>query len=114
MKCWNCEEEHLLRDCPHRQQDNRRTYNIQEDTTVNDVARIMPKIYAALDNRQYDYQTSVMEMEGMISNHLVSILIDPSSILSYVSPHTIEKFKLQQVKHVKSWLVQLTTRPKEK
>ena len=50
----------------------------------------------------------------MISNHLVSILIDPGSNLSYVSPQTVEKCKLQQVKHVKSWLVQLATGTKRK
>jgi hypothetical protein len=49
----------------------------------------------------------------MISNQLVSILIDPRSNLSYVSPQTIEKCKLQ-VKQVKSWLVQLAMEPKEK
>jgi hypothetical protein len=53
-------------------------------------------------------------MEGMISNHHVSILIDPGSKLSYVSPQTVDKCKFQQVKHVKSWLVQLSTRPKIK
>ena len=46
-------------------------------------------------------------MEGMISNHLVSILNDPGSNLSYVAPQIIEKCKLKQVKHAKSWLVQL-------
>jgi hypothetical protein len=85
LKCWGCGEEHLLRDFPHRQHNNRRVYNIQEATTVNDVARIMPQIYAAMDNKQADHQASVMEMEGMISNHLVSILIDFGSNLSYVS-----------------------------
>jgi hypothetical protein len=65
----------------------------------------MPQIYAALDNRQDDHQASVVEMEGMISNHIVSILIDIGSTMSYVSPQTIEKGKLQQVKHAKSWLV---------
>jgi hypothetical protein len=69
----------------------------------------MPQIYASLDNRQVDHQDTVVEMEGMISNHLVSILIDTSSNLSYVSPQTIEKCKFQQVKHVKSCLVQLST-----
>jgi hypothetical protein len=91
-----------------------RVYNVQEATTVNDVARIMPQIYAALDNRQVDHQASVVEMEGMIYNHLVSISIDPSSNLSYVSPQTVEKCKLQQVKHDKSWVVKPTTRTKRK
>jgi hypothetical protein len=114
LKCWDCGEEHLLRDWPHRQQDNRRVNNIQEATIVNDASSSMPQIYAVLDNRQFDHQASVVEMEGMISNHLVSILIDPSSNLSYVSPQTVDKCKLQQVKHVKSWLVQLSTETKIK
>jgi hypothetical protein len=51
LKCWGCGEGHLLRDLAHRKQDNRRVYNIQEATIVNDVARSMPQIYADLDNR---------------------------------------------------------------
>ena len=53
-------------------------------------------------------------MESTIANHHVSILIDLGSNLSYVSPQTIEKYKLQQVKHVKSCLVQLATGTKRK
>ena len=53
-------------------------------------------------------------MKGMIANHFVSILIDPSSNLSYVSPQNVEKCKLQQVKHVKSWMVQIATGTKRK
>ena len=74
----------------------------------------MPKIYASLDNRQVDHQDSVMEMEGTIVNHLISILIVPGSNLSYVTPQTVEKCKLQQVKHIKSWPVQLATGTKRK
>jgi hypothetical protein len=114
LKCWGCGKEHLLRDFPYRQRGNRRVYNIKEATTINDVARGMPQIYAALDNRQVDHQDSVVEMEGMIDNHLVSILIDPGFNMSYVSPQTVEKCKLQQLKHAKSWLVQLATGTKKK
>jgi hypothetical protein len=78
------------------------------------VARILPQIYVALDNRQVDHQASMVEMEGTISNHPVSILIDPGSNLSYVTPQTVDKCKLQQFKHVKSWLVQLATQTKKK
>jgi hypothetical protein len=74
----------------------------------------MPWIYATLDNKQADHQDSVVEMEGMFSNHIVSILIDPSSNLSYVAPQTIDKCKLKQLKHVKSWLLQLATGTKRK
>jgi hypothetical protein len=91
LKCLGCGEEHLLRDLPYMQQNNRRVYNIQEATKINDVARSMPQIYAALDNRQAYHQDLVVDMEGMISNHLVSILIDPCSNLSYVSPEIVQK-----------------------
>jgi hypothetical protein len=43
----------------------------------------------------------------MIFNHLVSILIDPSSNLSYIAPKAVDKCKLQQRKQTKPWLVQL-------
>jgi hypothetical protein len=50
----------------------------------------------------------------MISNHLVSILIDPGSNLSYVAPQTVDKCKLQPIRHVKLWFVQLATGTKSK
>jgi hypothetical protein len=94
LKCWGCGEEHLLRDCPHQQQNSQRIYNVQEATTVIDMARSVPQIYAALDNKQVDHQALVVDMEGMITNHLVSILIDPGSNSSYIAPKAIDKCKL--------------------
>jgi hypothetical protein len=99
---------------PHRQQNNRRIYNVQEATTVSDVAISMQQIYAAVDNKQDDHQASVVEMEGMITNHLVSILIDPGSNLSYIAPKAVDKCKLEPHKHAKPWLVQLATDTKRK
>jgi hypothetical protein len=89
LKCWGCGEEHLLRDCLHRQQNSQRIYNVQEATTVNDVARSVPQIYAALDNKQANHQAS-----WWITNHLVSILIDLGSNLSYIAPKVVDKCKL--------------------
>jgi hypothetical protein len=54
----------------------------------------MPQIYAVVDNKQADHQASVVEMEGMITNHLVSILINPGSNLSYIAPKAVDKCKL--------------------
>jgi hypothetical protein len=95
MKCWGCGEEHLLRDFPHRQYNSRKIYNIQEATTVNDVARSVSQIYAALDNNQVDHQASVVEIGGMIFNHLVSVSIDPGSNLSYIDAKVVDKCNLQ-------------------
>jgi hypothetical protein len=87
---------------------------MQEATTVNDVARSVPQIYAALDNNQADHQASLVEIEGMIFNHLVSVLIDPRSNLSYIAPRAVDKCKLQPQKQTKPWLVQLATGTKRK
>jgi hypothetical protein len=78
------------------------------------VARSVPQIYVALDNKQGDNQASVVEMKGTITNHLVSILIDPGSNLSYIAPKDVDKCKLQPHKHAKPWLVQLATSTKRK
>jgi hypothetical protein len=78
------------------------------------VAKSVPQIYAALDNNHADHQASVVEIEGMISNHLVSILIDPGSNLSYIAPKTVDKCKLQPHKPTKPWLVQLATGTKRR
>jgi hypothetical protein len=67
-----------------------------------------------LDNNQDDHQASVVEIEGMIFDHLVSILIDPGSNLSYIAPKAVDKCKLQPRKKTKTWLVQLATGTKRK
>jgi hypothetical protein len=67
-----------------------------------------------MDNKQADHQALVVEMEGMITNHLVSILIDPGSNLIYIAPQAVDKCKLQPHKHAKPRLVQLATSTKRK
>ena len=62
--------------------------------TVGDLARGMPRINAALENRQADYQTYMVEVEGMLNQKPISVLIDPRAILSYVSPSLVEKCNL--------------------
>ena len=74
----------------------------------------MPRINTALENRQADHQTSMVEVQGMIQNQYVSILIDPCPSLNYVSPSIVEKCNLSSKKIKKSWLVQLATETKRK
>ena len=77
--------------------------------TVGDIARTMPRINATLENRQVDYQTSMVEVEGKLNQIPISILIDPRASLSYISPDLVEKCKLSVEKFTKSWLFQLDT-----
>jgi len=50
----------------------------------------LPQIYAAIKNQQSNHQAFVVEMEGILVNHPISILIDPSSNLSYIAPQVVE------------------------
>ena len=52
--------------------------------TIGDLARTMSRINAALENRQADYQTSMVEVEGKLNKTPISILIDLGAILSYI------------------------------
>jgi hypothetical protein len=76
---------------------------------VNGIARSIHKINATLENRQVDHQSSMVEIENMLNQKLVSMLIDPSATLIFISPTMVDNYKLEKVKHKKSWLVQLST-----
>ena len=67
-------------------------HTIQEEEAIGDVANEMPRINASLENRQTEHQNSMVEVQGMIQNHIVSILIDPGVSLCYISPSTVEMF----------------------
>ena len=78
------------------------------------MARSMPRICVALENRQADHQTSMVEVEGMITNQPISVLIDPCASLSYISPRVVDLCNLVPENFDKSWLVQLSTGTKRK
>ena len=82
--------------------------------TVGDLTRTMPRINAAVENRQADYQTSMVEVESKINQIPISILIDLGASLSYISHNLVEKCKLPVEKFASSWLVQLATGAKRK
>jgi hypothetical protein len=100
--------------CPHKGDRMRTVHNIQEVNTVEDMGRSMPRIYAALDNRQTNYQSHMIEVEGNIDNQPIAILIDYGASHSYIDPNMVERFKLKRCKHEKSWLVQLATGTKRR
>ena len=67
----------MHRNCPLEGENPRPTYNIEEAETMGQVARSVPRIYAALEDRQADHQSTVVEIAGKIAEQSVSILIDP-------------------------------------
>jgi hypothetical protein len=78
------------------------------------MSRNASRIYAALDNKQAEYQSHMIEVEGMINNQTIVILIDSGASHSYIDPKMVESLQLPRSKHGKSWLVQLATGAKIK
>jgi hypothetical protein len=74
----------------------------------------MPRIYAALDNKQAEFQSHMIEVEGTINNRPLVILIDSGASHSYIDPRVVECLHLTRSKHEKSWLVKLATGTKRK
>jgi hypothetical protein len=104
----------MFRYFPHRGEKVRTIHNVQKFETVEDMGRNLPRIYAALDNKKEEYQSHMIEVEGMISNQTIAILIDSGAIHSYIDPKMVESLHLPRIKHGKYWLVQLATEAKRK
>jgi hypothetical protein len=114
MQCWGCKGDHRFRDCPHRGEKGKVVHNVQRVEIVEDMGRNVPRIYAALDNKQAKYQSHMIEVEGMINNQTLAILIDLGATHSYIDPNMVESLQLPIRKHRKSWLVQLATGSRRK
>ena len=67
----------MHRNCPLENESARPNYNIQEVETMGQVARAVPRIYAALEDLQSDHQSTVVEVASKIVEQYFSILIDP-------------------------------------
>jgi hypothetical protein len=105
IECWGCNGNHRYIDCPHKNNKVRVFHSVQHAETVEDMGSIMPRIYAALDNKQDEYQWHMIEVEGVINNHAFTILIDSGATHSYIDPRVVESLQLSRSKHGKYWLV---------
>jgi hypothetical protein len=95
----------MYKDFPHRKDRVKIMQNIQEATIVED----MGIIYASLDDRQAEYQSNMIEVEGKIINQPVAILIDSGASHCYIDPKIVDRLFLEKSKLGKSSLVQLAT-----
>eukprot|EP00253_Pinus_taeda_P019676 PITA_19676 len=108
VQCWGCGGPHYVKNYPQRK-GTEQLSQIHEASMVGEVGRSVPRINAALDDRQAKYQPTMVEFEGKISDLTIAVLIDPGATLSYVSPKVVEHCNLQPVKFKNPWLVQLAT-----
>jgi hypothetical protein len=84
-------------------------HNVQQAEIVEDMGTRIPRIYASLDNKQEEYHSHMIEVEGMINNHAFTILIDSGASHSYIDLSVVESLQLSTSKHGKSCLVKLAT-----
>jgi hypothetical protein len=68
IQCWGCKENHKYRDCSHKNIKARVVHNVQQYETVENMGSRMPRIYADLDNKQDEFQSHMIEVEGVINN----------------------------------------------
>jgi hypothetical protein len=114
MECWGCKGNHRYIDCPHINDKVRAVHNVQQAETVEDMGKSVPRIYASLDNKQAEFQSHMIEVEGMINHHAFTILINSGASHSYIDTRVVESLQLPRSKHEKYWLVQLATGAKRK
>jgi hypothetical protein len=114
IQCWGCKGNHKYRDCPYKNGKARIVHTVQQAETMEDMGSRMPKIYASLDNKQAEFQSHMIEVEGMINNRPLIILIDSGASHSYVDPRVVDSLHLTRSKHEKPWLVKLATGTKRK
>jgi len=81
---------------------------------MEDMGSRIPRIYVALENKQVEYQSHMIEVECMINNQPFTILIDSGDSHSYIDPRVVESLHLSISRHEKYWLVQLAIGTKRK
>jgi hypothetical protein len=73
MHCWGCGVNHRHGYFSHERVGSRDLHNIEGVATMGDMAREIPRIYAALE----DHQAVMVRVEGKITRQSISIIIDP-------------------------------------
>jgi hypothetical protein len=92
MKCWDCDRNHMFRDCPQRGEKVRNTHNVLKDATFEEMGGSVPRIYVALDNKQAEFQSHMIEAEGKINDQPIAILINSGASHSYLDSKMVEIF----------------------
>jgi hypothetical protein len=114
MECWGCKGNHRYRYCPNKNDKVRVVRNVQQEETMDDMGNRIPRIYASLDNKKVEYQSHMIEVEGMINNQTITILIDSGASHSYIDPRMLESLHFPRSRHGKFWLVKLAVGAKRK
>jgi hypothetical protein len=89
IQCWGCGRDHMHRDFPQGGEKVRTSHSVKQTAIVEDMGRNVPKIYAALDNKQAHFQSHVIEVEGKINDQPIVILINSVDSHNHLDPNMV-------------------------
>jgi hypothetical protein len=95
VTCWGCGGPHYQRDCPELQSG----FVHREGKAPMGRASSSHQIYAAVNNRQAEHQSTVVESSGTLNHINVKILFDSGATDSFISPSALEKSGLAAYEH---------------
>jgi hypothetical protein len=95
IACWRCEGPHYERDCPELQSGFVHT----EGKASMGRASRSHHIYATVNNRQAEHQSTVVESSGTLNHTNVKILFDSGATDSFISLSALEKSGLAAYEH---------------
>jgi hypothetical protein len=108
--CWTCGEPHYQRDCPV---ERARASGSAGPATVGDMGKAH-RIHAAVNNRQAEHQSTVLETTGTIADQTLSVLIDPGATESFISGAALKRIKVKAVEQDDFSFVEMASGAKQK
>jgi hypothetical protein len=82
-------------------------------TTVGEMGKAH-WIHAAVNNRQVEHQSTVLEMTGTVTDQTLSILIDPGATESFISGAALKRIKVKAVEQDEFSFMEMASRAKQK
>jgi hypothetical protein len=90
-----------------------RTSGSAGPATVGDMGKAH-RIHAAVNNRQAEHQSTVLETTGTIADQTLSVLIDPGATESFISGAALKRIKVKAVEQDEFSFVEMASGAKQK
>jgi hypothetical protein len=81
--------------------------------TVGDMGNAH-RIHAAVNNRQAEHQSTVLEMTGTVADQTLSILIDPGATENFISGAALKRIKVKPIKQDEFSFMEIASEAKQK
>eukprot|EP00253_Pinus_taeda_P022101 PITA_22101 len=89
VQCWGCGGPHYIKNCP-KQKGTEQLSQIHEASTVGEVGCSIPRINAALEDHQVEYQPTMVEFEAIGAKRRVTAKVNDCSFTIADQPVTAD------------------------